>query len=120
MFDDYSLIISIIALGISIISLWLSYSRMKKTLLPAIEHKMSDLPPYSSEEKETKIEIHNVGNCVAKIDYTWLEFSWNPDLVVHFDYRIDGIDYREFVLAPNEKKHFIRNCLFQLNLETIK
>ena len=108
MFENIAVIISVIALIISFVSLWLSYSRMKKTLLPAIEHKITDLPPYFSEKKETKIEIINVGNSIAKIDETWLNFSWNEDLVVEFDYEIDGVFYKEHLLAPNEKKIFYK------------
>ena len=99
---EYSDLISIISLIISMINLFLYYKYIKKTTGPAIMHIIHNLPPYSGDE-ETVITVKNVGNSTTKIDGTWLTFSWNDELIYDLDYECPE---ESFYLFPNEEKTF--------------
>jgi len=89
MFEEYSILISAIALVISIISLTISYRQYKRTIVATIKHELRNLPPYTSNEEETTIIVKNIGNAVAKIESTHLTFSWDKNLIVNLEYGVE-------------------------------
>ena len=104
MFEEYALLISAIALVVSLVNLSLYYKQIKKTTAAAIKHELTNFPPYRSKEEETKIKIENLGNAVADIEATYLTFSWNEDLVLDLDYGCE--EDEKYRLFPKEEKVF--------------
>ena len=105
MFLEYiGIIIGLIALLISIGNLVLYYKQYKRTVSAAIKHELKNLPPYKEETDFTTITVKNVGTADAKIESTYLSFSWDKDLIVDLDWEFD--EYEEIVLGPNEEQTF--------------
>jgi len=77
-----SLILSIIALGISFLHLLLEYFSKLKTQAPTIKISATDLPPYIDNKAKTHIIIENVGTAIAR----------NPELSIEHSYT-DGDMY---------------------------
>jgi len=104
MFEEYALLVSAIALSISLINLILYYKQIRRTTVASIKHELTNLPPYGSTEDTTTITVKNVGNSIAEIRDSCLFFSWNEDLTFELDY---GCGENEiYQLFPNEEKTF--------------
>jgi len=102
MYEQYSILISIIALVFSAFNLILYSRHIRRTTGAAIKHELTNLPPYNSVDSVTTIKVKNVGNAIANVEGTYLEFSWDKDLSIDLDYECEG----EYFLVPNEDKIF--------------
>jgi len=104
MLEEYALLISAVALLVSVANFFLYYKQIKKTTGAGIQHELTNLPPYHSKEEKTTIKVKNIGNAVANIESTNLYFSWNADLILDLDYGCE--EDMKYFLVPNEEKVF--------------
>lgn len=102
-------IIASISLGVSIISLLLSYRTTSKINKPAISHTLTNLPPYKSPKETTEIKVKNVGTAQAKIDCIFLKFSWDNDLELFLHDEQTEEEKGKLYLSPNEELTFHKN-----------
>lgn len=73
---NISIVLSIVALVISIIHLAIEYLSKLRTEAPTIKISANDLPPYKNNEVKTLIIIQNIGTAIAK----------NPELSIDYSY----------------------------------
>lgn len=109
MLAEVSVIISAIALVVSLYSLYLYNKQFEQTTGIAIQHQCNNLPPYHSDEDTTKIIVQNAGNAVALIESTQVYYSWNNNAIVHLDYECE--EGEEYCLSPNESHTFYERLL---------
>jgi hypothetical protein len=123
---NYGDIISIIALLLSFLNLYLYYSYSKKSVRPTINHVFENLPPYRDDKEETIIKVRNVGTASAKVNAIYLNFSWDKDLQMYLYDEKSGkkgfLKTTELYLTPNDEEIFRKRLPQppQRNRETIK
>ena len=108
-----SIVLSIIALTISIIHLAIEYLSKLRTEFPTIKISANDLPPYNNNEAKTLIKIQNIGTSIAKnldlfIDYSYTEGETYIPLEDDFLTLNETIEKRVRLIEPPSGTHEVK------------